>query len=137
MAGLGERLDEVNEAHQYYVKPKLSRKPSEILYSQVKATFQFDRACLSTIPITGHECLLWASDYPHMEGTFPNSRRVIDGVFGDAGLTPQVQADILGGTAARLYGVKPQSLALPVRAEPVEALVPVHAGTSTSSVRTV
>jgi predicted TIM-barrel fold metal-dependent hydrolase len=111
MAGLGERLDEVNEAHQYYVKPKLSRKPSEILYSQVKATFQFDRACLSTIPITGHECLLWASDYPHMEGTFPNSRSVIDGVFGSAGLAPQVQADILGGTAARLYGVKPRQLA--------------------------
>lgn len=111
MAGLGERLDEVNEAHQYYVKPKLSRKPSEILYRQVKATFQFDRACLTTIPITGHQCLLWASDYPHMEGTFPNSRRVIDGVFGNAGLAAQVQADILGGTAARLYGVTPRRLA--------------------------
>ena len=78
----------MNEAHQYYVKPKLSRKPSEILYSQVKATFQFDRACLKTIPMTGHECLLWASDYPHMEGTFPRSREVIDEVFGDVGLAP-------------------------------------------------
>ena len=81
MAGLGERLDEVNEAHQYYVKPKLSRKPSEILYSQVKATFQFDRACLKTIDMTGHECLMWASDYPHMEGTFPHSQQVIEQVF--------------------------------------------------------
>jgi predicted TIM-barrel fold metal-dependent hydrolase len=111
MVALGERLDEVNEAHQYYVKPKLSRKPSEILYAQVKATFQFDRACLSTIPMTGHRCLLWASDYPHMEGTFPRSRQVIDEVFGGAGLAPEVQADILGGTAARLYGVTPRPLA--------------------------
>jgi predicted TIM-barrel fold metal-dependent hydrolase len=105
MVALGERLDEVNEAHRYYVKPKLSRKPSEILYSQVKATFQFDRACLKTIDLTGHECLLWASDYPHMEGTFPRSQQVIEQVFGGIDLASEVKADILGGTAARLYGV--------------------------------
>jgi predicted TIM-barrel fold metal-dependent hydrolase len=110
MVALGERLDEVNEAHQFYVRPKLSRKPSEILYRQVKATFQFDRACLRTVPTTGHECLLWASDYPHMEGTFPRSREVIAQVFDGCGLTPAVQADILGGNAARLYGIEPKKL---------------------------
>ena len=108
---MGERLDEVNSAHQYYVKPKLSRPPSEILYRQVKATFQFDRACLDTIPITGHDCLLWASDYPHMEGTFPRSREVIEQVFAGSGVAAHVQADILGGTAARLYGLTPKPLA--------------------------
>jgi predicted TIM-barrel fold metal-dependent hydrolase len=111
MVALGERLDEVNEAHQYYVKPKLSRKPSEILYSQVKATFQFDRACLKTIAMTGHECLMWASDYPHMEGTFPKSQQVIEQVFAGIALAPGVKADILGGTAARMYGVAPAKLA--------------------------
>ena len=120
MVALGERLDEVNDAHQYYVRPKLGRKPSEILYRQVKATFQFDRACLQTIAATGHECLLWASDYPHMEGTFPRSRQVIDEVFGSAALAPAVEADILGGTAARLYGLTPRPLA--------EKLAPTTAG---------
>jgi predicted TIM-barrel fold metal-dependent hydrolase len=115
MVALGERLDEVNEAHQYYVKPKLGRRPSEILYSQVKATFQFDRACLRTIPMTGHECLLWASDYPHMEGTFPRSREVIDRLFAESGLAAAVQADILGGNAARLYGLTPRPLAEKMR----------------------
>ena len=110
MVSLGERLDEVNAAHQYYVKPKLSRKPSEILYSQVKATFQFDRACLKTIDHTGHQCLLWASDYPHLEGTFPRSREVIDGVFAGFELALEIKADILGGTAARLYGIVPRQL---------------------------
>jgi predicted TIM-barrel fold metal-dependent hydrolase len=110
MVSLGERLDEVNAAHHYYVKPKLSRKPSEILYSQVKATFQFDRACLQTIDTTGHRCLMWASDYPHLEGTFPRSHEVIDQVFAGIPLAPDVQADILGGTAARLYGIVPRRL---------------------------
>ena len=40
IAALGERMDESYAAHQFYVKPKLSRRPSEILYSQVAATFQ-------------------------------------------------------------------------------------------------
>jgi predicted TIM-barrel fold metal-dependent hydrolase len=110
MAGLGERLDEVHEAHQYYVKPKLSRKPSEILFSQVKATFQFDRACLKTIDMTGHRCLMWASDYPHMEGTFPHSQQVIEKVFAGFELPEGVKRDILGGTAARLYGIEPRKL---------------------------
>jgi len=112
MVALGERLDEVNEAHRYYIKPKLTNKPSEILYSQVKATFQFDRACLKTIDITGHECLLWASDYPHMEGTFPHSMQVIEQVFDGIDMRPEVKADILGGTAAKLYGIAPKKLAV-------------------------
>jgi predicted TIM-barrel fold metal-dependent hydrolase len=116
MVALGERLDEVNAAHQYYVKPKLTRKPSEILYAQVKATFQFDRACLKTLDMTGHECLLWASDYPHMEGTFPHSMEVIERAFAGIDLAPAVKADILGGSAARLYGIEPKKLAVKLAA---------------------
>lgn len=110
MVSLGERMDEVYNAHQFYVKPKLSRMPSEILYQQVKATFQFDRACLQTISQTGHDCIVWASDYPHMEGTFPHSRKVIEEVFGSANLSESVKADILGGTAAKLFGLNPKRL---------------------------
>ena len=111
LASLGERMYEAYDAHQYYVKPKLSRKPSQILHSQVMATFQFDRACLKTVDITGHKCLLWASDYPHMEGTFPHSLQVIENVFSGINLPPDVRADILGGNAAALYGIKPRKLA--------------------------
>ena len=110
IAALGERMDESYDAHQYYVKPKLSRKPSEILHSQVAATFQYDRACLRTIDITGHKCLVWASDYPHMEGTFPHSQAVIDKLFDGVDLSDEVKADILGGNAAELYGITPRKL---------------------------
>ena len=110
VAALGERMDESYEAHQYYVRPKLSRKPSEILYSQVAATFQYDRACLRNIDITGHKCMVWASDYPHMEGTFPNSKSVIDGLFDGLHLDSKIKSDILGGNAAELYQIKPKKL---------------------------
>lgn len=111
IAALGERMDESYTAHNYYVRPKLSRMPSEILYSQVVATFQYDRACFNNIPITGHKCMVWASDYPHMEGTFPHSRKVVAELFADnPELSEQVKADILGGTAAELFGITPRRL---------------------------
>lgn len=111
IAALGERMDESYDAHQFYVRPKLSRRPSEILYSQVLATFQYDRACLRNIPITGHKCMVWASDYPHMEGTFPNSKAVLDRLFEGVELSDRVKADIVGGNAAELFGITPRKLA--------------------------
>jgi predicted TIM-barrel fold metal-dependent hydrolase len=53
--------------------------------------------------ITGHEALMWASDYPHAEGTFPHSREVISGLFEGIEIPEQEKLDILGGNAARLF----------------------------------
>jgi predicted TIM-barrel fold metal-dependent hydrolase len=106
LAALGERMDEVYAAHQFYVKPKLSLKPSEIVRRQVHCSFQFDRACVATRRSTGHEALLWASDYPHMEGTFPHSLQVIERLFSGLEISDHEKADILGGTAARLFQLR-------------------------------
>jgi predicted TIM-barrel fold metal-dependent hydrolase len=53
--------------------------------------------------VTGHEALMFASDYPHMEGTFPQTRKVIDDLFVGIDIPATEQRDILGGTAARLF----------------------------------
>ena len=103
LAGLAERLDEVHDAHQYFVRPKLSRRPSEIIRDQVKASFQHDRACIMARSVTGTEALLWASDYPHMEGTFPDSQEIVERLFDGIEISEQDKADILGGNAARLF----------------------------------
>lgn len=101
--GLCERMDEVFEAHYYYVKPKLELKPSEYVRRQVKVAFQYDRGCVMSRSVTGHETLMFASDYPHMEGTFPQTRKVVDELFVGIDITEEQKADILGGTAARLF----------------------------------
>ena len=50
----------------------------------------------------GIEHILWGSDYPHYEGTFPNSRKAIRHTFHDK---PESETRaILGENAARLYG---------------------------------
>jgi len=103
LSALAERMDEVYEAHAAFVRPKLSLRPSGIIRRQVKASFQHDRACIEARHITGHQALLWASDYPHAEGTFPHSREVIDRIFQGIDISVQEKADILGGNAARLF----------------------------------
>jgi predicted TIM-barrel fold metal-dependent hydrolase len=103
LAALGERLDEVYHGHAPFVQPKLSVPPSEVIRRQVKASFQHDRACIASRAVTGTQALLWASDYPHAEGTFPHSREVIAHLFDGIDISEQDKSDILGGNAARLF----------------------------------
>jgi len=103
LAAVAERMDEVNEAHEMFVSPKLSLTPREIVQRQVYASFQYDRACIMSRTVTGHQALLWGSDYPHHEGTFPRSRDVLGRLFDGIEISDTEKADIVGGNAARLF----------------------------------
>ncbi len=103
LAGLAERMDEVNEAHEIFVRPRLSLRPSEIIERQVAASFQYDRACIMSRSVTGTRPLMWGADYPHHEGTYPRSREVVARLFDGIEISEREKADILGGNAARLF----------------------------------
>lgn len=109
LVALAERLDEVEEAHGKMVRPKLSRKPSQIIDDQVWASFQHDRACIlaAAAGLPGAKNVMWASDYPHAEGTFPISRRIVDDLFDGFTVGEEVRRNVLGLNAARLFGVEP------------------------------
>jgi len=104
-----ERMDEAFEEHEQWVNPKLAEPPSEYVRRQCHVTLGADRAPVLTREITGVEPLLWASDYPHPEGTFPESQRVVEEIF--AGVPEGDRHAIVCANAARLYGV---DLAAPV-----------------------
>ena len=103
LAGVSERMDEVHDAHNFYVRPQLARMPSQIIRDQIKCTFQYDRACVLSRVVTGHEALMWGADYPHTEGTWPNSQKVLQDLFADVDISDREKHDIIGGTAARLF----------------------------------
>jgi predicted TIM-barrel fold metal-dependent hydrolase len=104
LPGLIERMDEAARSHADWVKPKLSRPPSEIIRTNVHATFQNDKAILLTLDVTGVPSLLWGSDYPHLEGTWPRTQQVLDDIFGDT--DDDIRARITGGTMAELFGIE-------------------------------
>jgi len=57
---------------------------------------------LKTLEFTGADGLMWGSDYPHDEGTFPHSQDVIERTF--AGVDPRHRQQIVHDNAAALYG---------------------------------
>lgn len=109
LVALAERMDEVSVAHANFVRPKLDRMPSRIIDDQVWASFQHDRACIASAAsgLPGAKNIMWGSDYPHAEGTFPISRRIVDELFEGIAVSDAVRRDILGLNAARLFGIEP------------------------------
>lgn len=81
----------------------LEMTPGYYLKRQAHATFMWDPAAIQNRNITGIDCLLWGNDYPHREGSFPDSQEWIAKQF--AGV-PQHEVDAMtGGTAAKLFGI--------------------------------
>lgn len=103
LAWLLYALDELYRKRHMWHRPKLELQPSEFFKRQGHATFGEDPVGLRNRDYTGVECLMWGSDYPHDEGTFPHSREVIAETF--RGIPEEETALMVGGNAARLYGL--------------------------------
>ena len=55
----------------------LSKLPSQYIRSNVWATFQDDLTAYHSLGLMDVEHLLWASDFPHTDSTWPRSRQLI------------------------------------------------------------
>ena len=95
-------MDEQHEKKHLWIRPKLELPPSAYFRRQGHVTFGDDPVALNNIRFTGAEGLLWGSDYPHDEGTFPHSQEVIERTF--AGVSETDKRKIVHDNAARLYG---------------------------------
>ncbi len=76
--------------------------PSEIFGRQVMATVEEDALGARLIPLLGADRCMWASDYPHTDSTFPESRRVIEETLGE--LAPADVRRLTVTNCAELYG---------------------------------
>jgi predicted TIM-barrel fold metal-dependent hydrolase len=62
----------------------LTMPPSGYWKRQCKATFQFDKIGVwdKSIEVLGDNTIMWASDYPHTDGIWPESSKYIEEQFG-------------------------------------------------------
>ncbi|MXO64349.1 amidohydrolase family protein [Altererythrobacter endophyticus] len=79
------------------------KKPSEVFRNQVYGTFQQSPTAMRLTEFWGPENLLWASDYPHPDSIWPNSEKTISETM--AHMNPDMVRQIVGGNAAKLYGL--------------------------------
>ncbi|GMU79482.1 MAG: amidohydrolase [Acidimicrobiia bacterium] len=83
--------------------PGVKELPSDYFKRQMYLTFVEDARGLRDRHELGVENLMWSTDYPHPQCSWPNSLAVIERQF--AGI-PEVERDlIVGGNAARVYGL--------------------------------
>ncbi len=89
--------------HRLWMEPKLDEAPSTYFKRQFWATFEDDRAGILTRELVGVDRLMWGSDYPHTEGTFPYSQEQIMRDF--MGVPEAEVYQMVTGNAAQLYGL--------------------------------
>jgi predicted TIM-barrel fold metal-dependent hydrolase len=79
--------------------------PSELFRRQVMATFEEDALGGDLIPLLGADSCMWASDYPHTDSTFPNSRLAIEETLGT--LSAADRHKVTATNCAELYRLAP------------------------------
>jgi uncharacterized protein len=81
----------------------LKIKPSEVFKQQVYVTYQTDAVGLHLLDFFGEGHVMWASDYPHHDSTWPFSQDFVDRET--AHLTSDRTRAVVRDNAAALYGV--------------------------------
>ena len=75
--------------------------PSDFFRRNVFIGFQEEDLGIQLRHHIGVENLLWGSDYPHAESTFPKSREILERIF--QGIPDEDKAKIAGENTAKLY----------------------------------
>jgi predicted TIM-barrel fold metal-dependent hydrolase len=100
---LGDRMDEAYRQHGMFVRPRLSRLPSEIVRQQVYASFQHDISAVQIIEDTHYNNVMWGDDYPHLEGTYGHTQQTLHQLFDE--VDPRIADRVLRGTFEELFNV--------------------------------
>jgi predicted TIM-barrel fold metal-dependent hydrolase len=97
------RLDhQVPSYHRY--APEVKLLPSEYFARQCWISFEIDEATLPALaPFVGDDRIVWGSDYPHADSTFPGALAELRQTIAPLGEASRTR--ILGTNAADLYGL--------------------------------
>ena len=96
-----ERSDRNYYRHRHWGNVTIPNPPSDYFHRQVYATFFDDRLGVRIRDAVGVDNIMWSSDYPHSDSTWPHSKEHIADHFKD--VPDAEKRKILGGNAARLY----------------------------------
>jgi len=82
-------------------KTGLKLAPAEYFRRNIWFTFENDRAGVLTTPLYGADRFLWASDYPHGNTTWPDSKQIVEQQFD--GVPDEIKRKLTRQNAIDLY----------------------------------
>jgi predicted TIM-barrel fold metal-dependent hydrolase len=108
-AGIGwipyflERLDTMvtNHGWETFADHAIKELPSFYWHRNMAATFEQDTTGMRLLDLIGLDNLMWATDYPHPDSTWPRSREVLETHFKDL---PRDDVELIAsGNVTRIY----------------------------------
>jgi predicted TIM-barrel fold metal-dependent hydrolase len=96
-------MDETWNKQRYWVNSQLQREPSYYWDRNIYGSFIHDRPGILMRDLPGGRNIMWSSDYPHSETSFPHSQEAIVRLF--EGVPAADKAMIIGGRAKALFNL--------------------------------
>jgi predicted TIM-barrel fold metal-dependent hydrolase len=103
MAWATEYMDRTWERQRYWTDSTLTEPPAFFMERNVFASFIQDRVGVVSRGLPGAGNIMWSSDYPHSETSWPQSHSIIARDF--AGVPDTDIDDIVYGRAKRVYRI--------------------------------
>ena len=103
LAYFKERMDLVYKRHRYWTKSPLEEPPSYYVDRQCLNTFIEDTPAIRLRHEVGLGNMMWSTDYPHSDSTWPHSWKYIEEAF--AGVPEAERHQLLAQNAIDLYGL--------------------------------
>ncbi len=101
-----ERLDEQAQSFGGFC-PDMTLRPSEYFARQCAISFEVDERTLPALaPFVGPGHIVWGSDYPHHDATFPGAVDALRATIAPCPTATQIR--VLGLNARGLYGLPPR-----------------------------
>ena len=98
-----DRMEDRYDRHRHRLNSPLKRRPREYMQKNVFYTFQEDHPGVTLRHDIGINQIMWASDYPHTDTTWPRSQEVMEEHFGK--IPADERYKIVAGNAVALYGL--------------------------------
>ena len=101
MPWLAEYMDRTWEKQRFWIDSKLKNLPSTYMDENIYGSFINDRMGFVNCHQPGGKNVMWSSDFPHSETTYPNSLSAI--ARDTVGVSDKDMAWILGGCADKFF----------------------------------
>jgi predicted TIM-barrel fold metal-dependent hydrolase len=103
MAFAADYMDRTWEKQRFWTNSELKNPPSFYMEQNVWTSFIHDRVAIETRHLPGAKNIMWSTDYPHSETTFPDSAAWIERIF--QGVPEADKHMILSERARKLFRI--------------------------------
>ncbi len=101
-----EQSDDMFRRFRWYTGAvkEMTEMPSRVFFRNFWATFRLDTVGVELRHRMNLDHIMWSTDYPHRDGTWPNSQENIEETF--KGLPEEIRKACVHDNVVRLYGLK-------------------------------